>query len=112
MQAIEKKAAAESKQQEENYQFFCKQDFDTQGSTPFWGYICLIAVYNEMGEVSSSEVWDCGKLRLWTGVGEQGRISVSLTKELLAIHIYSCYSTYTKSTHDRVAASRVCENPT
>ena len=31
-------------------------------------------------------------------------------KELIAIHISSCYNTSTESTHDRVVASRVYEN--
>ena len=32
------------------------------------------------------------------------------SKELIAIHISSCYNTSTESTHDRVVASRVYEN--
>ncbi len=31
-------------------------------------------------------------------------------KELIAVHISSCYNTSTESTHDRVVASRVYEN--
>ncbi len=48
----------------------------------------------------SDEYW------IWGGY----RDTCKKPKELIAIHISSCYNTFTESTHDRVVASRVCEN--
>ena len=42
----------------------------------------------------------------WVGIV----IPANKFKELIAIHISSCYNTSTESTHDRVVASRVYEN--
>ena len=45
-----------------------------------------------------------------TGFGAGIVIPANKFKELIAIHISSCYNTPTESTHDRVVASRVYEN--
>ena len=45
-----------------------------------------------------------------TGFGVGIMIPANKFKELIAIHISSCYNTSTESTHDRVVASRVYEN--